>query len=174
MFNSVFGLPLHILVVHAVVVLGPISGFCAIAYAARPAWRWTLKWPTMILALIAGVSSFVASQSGEALEHRLRDLGIDGQQMELVHQHAEAGDLAGAVGGLFMVLTLVLTFWPLSANRNYGVPPHVADPVPSGWWRSPVAQAVSVAVMVLMAVVFIAAVTVAGHFGAVATWDGIY
>ena len=36
MFDYIFGLPMHALVIHAVVVLVPLSALCAIAYVVRP------------------------------------------------------------------------------------------------------------------------------------------
>ena len=39
------GLPLHPLVVHAVVVLSPLAALGGLLYAAVPRWRWWLRWP---------------------------------------------------------------------------------------------------------------------------------
>ena len=36
------GVPLHPLVVHAVVVLGPLAAFAGLAYAIVSKWRWLL------------------------------------------------------------------------------------------------------------------------------------
>ena len=45
------GLPAHILLVHAVVVLAPIAGLGAIVYAVAPRWRSYLAWPLGVLSL---------------------------------------------------------------------------------------------------------------------------
>ena len=39
------GVPLHPLVVHAVVVFAPLAALFGIAYAVLPNWRWALRWP---------------------------------------------------------------------------------------------------------------------------------
>lgn len=39
MLDLIFGLPIHALVVHAVVVLLPLSGLAALALVAMPRWR---------------------------------------------------------------------------------------------------------------------------------------
>ncbi|GAB1823913.1 DUF2231 domain-containing protein [Herbidospora sp. RD11066] len=68
MFDSVFGLPLHPLVVHAAVVFTPLLAVVVVAYAVLPRFRGKLDWATVLLALAAPVSVFVARESGEALK----------------------------------------------------------------------------------------------------------
>ncbi len=82
MFDTIAGLPVHALVVHAVVVLGPLAALMLLAYALRPTWRTGLRWPTLLLSAVAAASAFVATQSGEALEERVGDPAFD---------HAEKG-----------------------------------------------------------------------------------
>ena len=69
--ESVLGLPLHPLVVHAVVVLVPVSGLLAIIIAASPERRARLGLVTWLLSSAALVSAYVAQQSGQNLEHVL-------------------------------------------------------------------------------------------------------
>ncbi|ALX05938.1 hypothetical protein AERYTH_15130 [Aeromicrobium erythreum] len=76
------GLPLHPLVVHAVVVLLPLSVVGAIVVALRPAWRQTYGWLVAGLLVVATALTPVATSSGEALEKRVGDPG----------RHAELGD----------------------------------------------------------------------------------
>lgn len=102
MFDTIGGLPVHALVVHAVVVLGPLSALLLVAYAAKPSWRRGLRWPTLALTAIASVSTAVATSSGESLEHRVGDPAYD---------HAEKGDLAAvSVYVLLGVAVLVMFF----------------------------------------------------------------
>lgn len=78
-------LPLHPLVVHAVVVLVPLAVLAGIAVAVRPALRRHFGWPTVALAAVATASIPVATSSGEALRDRLAP-------DSLIATHAELGD----------------------------------------------------------------------------------
>lgn len=62
------GLPLHPLVVHAVVVLVPLTVLAAILFAVLPKQRWLLRWPVAAGALVSAAVSFVAKHSGQKLE----------------------------------------------------------------------------------------------------------
>ena len=82
MFDLINGLPVHPLVVHAVVVLLPLSIIGTIAIAVRPSWR--IRYGKLVVAtsLVATALVPVASSSGEALESRVGNPG----------EHAELGD----------------------------------------------------------------------------------
>ena len=54
------GVPLHPLVVHAVVVLGPLAALTGLAYAFVPQWRWLLRWPLFVLAVVTAVAALLA------------------------------------------------------------------------------------------------------------------
>lgn len=101
MFDLIGGLPVHALVVHAVVVLGPLAALLLVAYAVRPAWRPGLRWPTLALAAISAVSAAVATSSGESLEHRVGDPA---------YEHAEKGDLAAVSVYVLLAVAVLLTF----------------------------------------------------------------
>ena len=53
-FDTIAGLPVHILVIHAVVAFAPLAALLAIGYAVRPAWRRVLRWPVALLAVATG------------------------------------------------------------------------------------------------------------------------
>ncbi|HRK47347.1 MAG TPA: hypothetical protein PK324_17075 [Nocardioides sp.] len=59
------GLPLHPLVVHAAVVLGPLAAIAAIAYVALPRYRDWLRWVALISVLLATVAIWAAYLTGE-------------------------------------------------------------------------------------------------------------
>ncbi|GAA4112154.1 hypothetical protein GCM10022415_06720 [Knoellia locipacati] len=82
MFDLINGIPLHPLVVHAIVVLLPLATLGTIAIAVRPRWRRSYGPLVVAAAALAAVLSPVATQSGEALERRVGDPGV----------HAELGD----------------------------------------------------------------------------------
>ena len=70
-FDTVTGLPTHILVVHAVVVLVPLCFIGVCIAAASQTWRQRLAVPILVLLAVSFVSSLIAIQSGKALRKRL-------------------------------------------------------------------------------------------------------
>ena len=82
MFDLIDGLPIHALVVHAVVVLLPLAVLGAIATAVRPHWR--TRYGHLVIAAAAGATALspVATASGEQLEKHVGDPG----------KHAALGD----------------------------------------------------------------------------------
>jgi len=61
------GLPLHALVVHAAVVLSPLSALAGLLYALVPRWRGWLRWPLGVSALAVVGVVWLAYLSGERL-----------------------------------------------------------------------------------------------------------
>lgn len=99
-------MPLHPLIVHAVVVLGPLAALTGLAYAFVPRWRWLLRWPLVVLAVVTAVTSFIAVQAGEAL------LDLRPELEALVQEHEERGVLLRNVA-LGYALVSVLAAWAL-------------------------------------------------------------
>ncbi|WP_210650587.1 DUF2231 domain-containing protein [Nocardioides sp. SYSU D00065] len=81
------GVPLHPLVVHAVVVLGPLGALTGLAYAFVPRWRWLLRWPLVVLAVATAVATLVAVAAGEDL------LAARPELAPIVAEHEEDGEL---------------------------------------------------------------------------------
>lgn len=71
MFDLIAGLPVHALVVHAVVVLLPLTVLGAVAMAVVP--RWSRRFGILVVlgALLSLVAAYVAVQSGEVLATRV-------------------------------------------------------------------------------------------------------
>ncbi|MBL0746487.1 DUF2231 domain-containing protein [Nocardioides baculatus] len=82
MFDLINGLPIHPLVVHAVVVLLPLATLGTIALVVRPSWRRPYGPLLVAIAAVATVLIPVSTSSGEALEKRVGNPG----------EHAELGD----------------------------------------------------------------------------------
>lgn len=96
------GLPLHVLVVHAVVVLVPLSVLGAVVVAVWPrARRW--GWPVLVLTAVAVACVPIATNTGEGLEHNL-------PSSPAIEAHAHLGDelLPYAAGMLVLLLGLML------------------------------------------------------------------
>lgn len=82
MFDLINGLPIHPLVVHAVVVLLPLACLGTLALAVRPAWRQRYGVLIVACAAVATALTPVATSSGESLERHVGDPG----------KHAALGD----------------------------------------------------------------------------------
>ncbi|MBV9830859.1 MAG: hypothetical protein JOZ82_04630, partial [Marmoricola sp.] len=69
------GLPLHPLVVHAAVVFVPLAAIAVGVYALASRWRWALRWPMAVLAVLAALAVQLAAMSGDNLKHATGDHG---------------------------------------------------------------------------------------------------
>jgi len=104
MFDTAFGLPLHPLVVHLVVVLLPLASITVLLAAVWPRFRrWAGPLP-LGLAVVGTVAVPVATQAGEALA----DAGLG--QKPTVAPHAALGDLM-IWWALALLLAAGLVFW---------------------------------------------------------------
>jgi uncharacterized membrane protein len=109
-FDLVNGIPLHPLVVHAVVVLLPLAVVGTIAIALRPSWRLRYGPLVVVAAAVSTVLMPVATSSGEALERRVGDPG----------RHAALGDqlIWFALPLLVLVAALVFVEWRYSLSGD--------------------------------------------------------
>lgn len=80
------GIPAHPLVVHAAVVLTPLAVLVALA-SLVPAWRARLRWPLLVLAVVALASVQLAVVTGENL------LETRGPDSPLIEEHEERAEL---------------------------------------------------------------------------------
>jgi uncharacterized membrane protein len=157
MFDTVFGLPLHPLVVHAVVVLAPLAALLVVAIALRPSWRTgPLAWLTVFLATLAAVATPVATQSGEALARRVGD----------PEQHAALGE---ALIYFMVPLLAAAVALVLMGYRQRREALRVSSPTVAAA-RSPLTTLIAVAAVVV-AVAAVVQVAFVGHSGASATWS---
>ncbi len=148
------GVPLHPLVVHAVVVLGPLAALAGLAYAFVPRWRWLLRWPLVVLAVVTAAASLLAVAAGEDL------LAARPELAPIVEEHEEAGELLRTVS-LAYVLVSGLAAWALGG----------VSALASG--RGARETRLGVPVMALLAVGAVAllvTVYLAGDSGAQAVW----
>ncbi len=100
MFDLINGLPVHALVVHAVVVLLPLACLGTVAIALRASWRSRYGVLVVVCAAVATALLPVATSSGEALEHRVGNPG----------EHAEMGDQLIWFAVPLLVLSLALVW----------------------------------------------------------------
>lgn len=161
MFDTIGELPVHPLIVHATVILVPVTGLVLVLGALWPRFRRWVGWGPVALGVAALVLVPVTLRSGEALEERL------GAQ-QLVAEHSAAGRalLPWAVG--LALAGAAMTWWTWVERRLARRSP---DDVAPG--RSP-SRAVVVVIAVASIVVGVGAIaqTVrAGHTGAEAVWS---
>jgi sugar phosphate permease len=99
------GLPLHPLVVHAAVIFGPLAAVAALAFLV-PRWRDRLRWPMVVLAVIATGAIVLAYYSGGDFLDSKPELRTSPQ----VEAHEELGDQLLWIGIAFGVVAVV-TGW---------------------------------------------------------------
>ncbi|WP_432824692.1 DUF2231 domain-containing protein [Dactylosporangium sp. CA-092794] len=100
--TSVNGLPAHVLLVHAIVVLLPLSCLLLVLTAVWPAARRRLAGANLALAGVVLVLTPVTTDAGEWLERRVPSSAA-------LRQHVELGDTAAWAA--FGVALLALVIW---------------------------------------------------------------
>jgi hypothetical protein len=161
---SVAGLPLHPLVIHAVVVLLPLAAIGTLAMAVRPVWRRNLGVPTLLVALTGTIAVPVATVSGQQLQ------ATQGGGSPLVAEHAARAGALLPVALLFLVLlaaAVVVERTALSPNPagRTARSPDGGEPARTPALLTAAAAVAGAAVTGL--VVWI------GHAGASAVWSGV-
>jgi len=98
--------PLHPLIVHAVVIFGPLAALSGLLYAAVPRWRWLLRWPLVVLSVAVAVTAVVAVWAGESLLESRPELE------PLVEDHQKWGGYL-RIWSLTYVVDAALAAWAL-------------------------------------------------------------
>ena len=147
-------MPLHPLVVHAVVVLGPLAALTGLVYAAVPKWRWLLRWPLVVLAVVVAVTALTAVAAGEDL------LASRPELAPIVEDHQEAGEMLRNVALGYAVLS-ALAAWALGG----------VSALASGKGARETRFGIPVAVLLAVgAVALLVTAYLAGDSGAKAVW----
>jgi hypothetical protein len=162
--TTINGVPVHVLLVHAVVVLVPLSALALVACALWPSVlrRFGLALPLLALVSLGCVP--LTTDAGEWLAEHVRETA-------LVERHAELGDgLLPWAFGLF-VLSAVLGWAAWRPDRS---PAWLAAVVRPAVGRSAVRiRAAAVALTILLAAGSVIQVYRIGDSGAQATWQGV-
>jgi hypothetical protein len=90
-FGEFHNLPVHILVVHAVVVLVPLAGLLGVLFVIPRTREWA-RHPFLIVTVAALVVTFVARQSGSHLLHNIDSRGGLGAAQALIGTHQSRGN----------------------------------------------------------------------------------
>jgi uncharacterized membrane protein len=124
-FDQIGGLPVHVLVLHAAVVLIPLLAVGALVYAVAPRWRSRIGWAVLLLAIVAPVCAFVARESGLKFYNRVVGRGVSAKGRELLDQHMHFGTRTMWFAIALGVVTLVMVVATLRRPRTSL--PRVAD-----------------------------------------------
>jgi hypothetical protein len=151
--DNLFGLPAHPIVIHAAVVLLPIAAVGTILVAVWPPLRRRFALLVAICAVAAAVTVWMAQESGQGLEDRVKET-------DLVEEHTEEGEtvLPWALG-VAGVAVLVAGYDRYRANRTDG--------------DAPRGNAVAIGLTVLAVIAGAGgtySVVKVGHSGAKAVW----
>ena len=156
--STIFGLPLHPLIVHATVVFVPLAVLAVAAAVLVPRFRrWAGPLP-LALSLVALVLTPLSTASGENLEHTM-------PENALVEQHARLGDQL--IPFTIALFVLAAAFWWLGRRR-----PVATGPGAKSRDRAFVLTAVVGGLALLAAVGTGVQVARIGHSGAKAAWSG--
>ena len=129
MFDTISGLPVHVLVVHAVVVLLPLMAVVTVAVAVRRGWRSAAPWVVLADAIVVGLA-YAAKESGEVLQERLGQFTPN-----VAEDHGKHGELVPYFALALLVAAVLV--WLTSRSARL-VPVAVAVAVLTGvgalWW----------------------------------------
>lgn len=160
---TIDGIPLHPLLVHAVVVLLPLAALSSVAIALVPSWRRKYAWPVLGVTL-AGVAAVpVAKQAGEDLQASLAERVGPNPAIEA---HAALGDMLLPLALGFGVAVIALLVAGRLADRE-----RAAEAPTTKTWR--VISVVVSVLVVLLAIGTTVQTVRTGHSGSTAVWSGI-
>ncbi|MEN4479747.1 DUF2231 domain-containing protein [Mycolicibacterium cosmeticum] len=114
--STIQGLPAHVLFVHFIVVLAPLTAVLAIVCAVWPAARRRLVWLVVALAAATTVLTPLTTEAGEWLEHQT-------ERTPLLHEHAELGDTMVYFAVALLVAAVLLAVVHLRETRERPVKP---------------------------------------------------
>ncbi len=106
--DTVGDLPLHALAVHWAIVLVPLAAVLGLVFAV-PQLRGWARVPLPLLSVAAAASTWVATQSGEALMRAggLGAAGLGGRVAEIVERHEDLGKLLFLMTVAYAVVAVV-------------------------------------------------------------------
>jgi uncharacterized membrane protein len=105
--TTIFGLPAHALLVHAIVVLAPLTAVLEILCGFWPAARRNLVWLVLALAGATTILTPITTGAGEWLKDQRRSVS------PILQEHAERGDwmIYFSAALLVVALALVALHW---------------------------------------------------------------
>jgi hypothetical protein len=123
-FDQIGGLPVHVLVIHVVVVFVPLLALGAAVYAVVPRWRPRIGWAVFLLAIIAPVVTFAATRSGAKFYDRVVARGISATGKRMLDDHMGFGQLTMLFTLALGIVTLIMV---IVTVRRPGKLPRAAE-----------------------------------------------
>lgn len=122
MFEEVFGIPAHPLLVHAAVVFVPLQILAALAYAFVPFVRRLIAWLVVALAVVAPLAALFSKLSGDAFEARQIRNGTAGPPLlAQIAVHSSYGNKTLYFSiGLGVVMLLLVAVQVMRSRRPSG------------------------------------------------------
>jgi uncharacterized membrane protein len=109
--NVINGLPAHVLLVHAIVVLAPLTAVLAILSGIFPPVRRRLIWLVLVLALITAALTPITADAGEWLFDRQHD------HTAILQTHQERGEKMIYFAIALAVVAIVLAILHMREGR---------------------------------------------------------
>jgi hypothetical protein len=157
------GLPLHVLLVHFVVIVVPVAALCTVLAAAWPAARRRLGIVTPVIALGALISVPITTEAGQWLQARVG-------HTELVAAHAALGTTLLPWAVATFLVAAIQWFWFRFVTATEA---RFASRVPGKSARLVITLVLAAAVAVL-AVGSVLTVVQIGESGVRAIWTGSF
>src|ERR1700752_5321040 len=104
------GLPLHVLIIHAAVVFGPLACLSALAYVFLPRYRDMLRWPTLALTVIAVGAIWAAYLSGQNFFASDRFANASGELLDNIDTHESYAKTLRWIATGFGIVTVAATY----------------------------------------------------------------
>ena len=159
--DTVGGIPAHPLLVHIPVMMIPLAlALTLLALVKRV--RTVALWGATGSAVIGLLGCFLATSSGEALQHAVN-------RSELLHEHIEAGDQVAMFTAPFVVILIVVLLIQLARTGTF----NIATRVPA--LKKVTAGALTALLGLSVALGALAAWKTydAGHSGAKSAWNDV-
>jgi type IV secretory pathway VirB2 component (pilin) len=152
--KTIFGLPVHVLVVHFAVAVVPLAAIGLMATGWRTDWRTRFSFPVALVSVVGAAAAFLAAQSGGELRRSIRATAAASGRRADFGSHPSDGDIARILAILLAAAAIAIWFnertgkamWPPIAIYGVGF----------------VLAGVALATMVL-----------AGHSGAALVWKDL-
>lgn len=144
------GLPAHVLLVHFIVVLAPLTAILAIVCAVWPAARRRLTWLVLALAVITTILTPLTTDAGQWLEKHE-------DSSALLNAHTELGDTMLYFAIALLAAAVLLAFVHVRESRDKSV--------------KPIARWIIAAIVIIAGLSTTVQVYRIGDSGAKATWS---
>lgn len=144
------GLPVHVLLVHFIVILAPLTAVLAVLCAVWPAARQRLVWFVLGLAVVTLVLTPLTTDAGEWLRDQFG-------RSQLLQTHAELGDTMAYFAVAMLIAAVMLAAIHMREVRGKTV--------------KPIAKWVVAVAVIVLSVATSVQVYRIGDSGAAATWS---